>query len=104
MPLIASNIGSTFRDRCGVKQRLRADCMELSDFVALGDQQPPLRLLVIGGYAVGAHGHTRSTFDVDFLVQRTDRSSWVSRLTGAGLALFAETNAFAQFMQPQGGD
>src|SRR5882724_7632577 len=78
--------------------------MELPDFVALAHQQPPLRFLVIGGYAVGAHGHTRSTFDVDFLVRQSERSLWVSRLTTAGLSLFGETHAFAQFTQPQGGD
>ena len=78
--------------------------MELPDFVDLGHRAPALRFLVIGGYAVGAHGHTRSTFDVDFLVRRADREAWISRLAAAGLSLFAETRAFAQFTQSQGGD
>lgn len=78
--------------------------MELADFIQLGAEDPPLRFLIIGGYAVAAHGHTRPTFDVDFLVRRADRDAWFTRLGGAGLKRFAETNAFAQFTQPQGGD
>lgn len=78
--------------------------VELVDYISLGKQEPLLRFLIIGGYAVGAHGHTRSTFDVDFLVRRGERDAWVSRLLGAGLHLFGETRAFAQFTQPQGGD
>jgi len=78
--------------------------VELADFIQLGAGAPPLRFLIIGGYAVAAHGHTRATFDVDFLVRRTDREAWFTRLAAAGLKCFAETNTFAQFTQPQGGD
>ena len=78
--------------------------MELADFVRLGDQEPPLRFLIIGGYAVGAHGHTRATFDVDFLVRRVERDLWFARLQHAGLKLFGETRAFAQFTQAPEGD
>lgn len=78
--------------------------MEFADFVRLGDQEPPLRFLIIGGYAVGAHGHTRATFDVDFLVRRTEHDLWFARLQNAGLKLYGETRAFAQFNQAQEGD
>ncbi len=78
--------------------------MELADFVRLGYKDPALPFLIIGGYAVAAHGHVRATFDVDFLVRRAQRDSWHSRLSSAGLSLFGETGAFAQFAQPQGGD
>ena len=37
--------------------------MELVDFVRLGGEAPVLGFLIIGGYAVAAHGHTRATFD-----------------------------------------
>lgn len=60
--------------------------------------------LIIGGYAVGAHGHTRATFDVDFLVRSANRDEWFARLAAAGLKLFAQTKAFAQFSQAQAGD
>ncbi len=78
--------------------------MDLIDFIRLGNEAPPLRFLIIGGYAVAAHGHTRATFDVDFLVRRDDHDSWFFRIAAAGLKLFGETNAFAQFNQEGGGD
>ena len=43
--------------------RLSSGRMELADFIRLGCEPPPLRFLVIGGYAVAAHGHTRATFE-----------------------------------------
>jgi hypothetical protein len=78
--------------------------MELSDIIQLGQQEPPLRLIIIGGYAVAAHGHTRATFDVDFLVRRADRDAWLNRILAIGLKPFGETRTFAQFAQPEGGD
>ncbi len=78
--------------------------MELPDFIRLGQEEPPLRFLIIGGYAVAAHGHTRATFDVDFLVRQADREAWLNRLALHGLALFAQTRAFAQFSQASRGD
>ncbi|HOB98637.1 MAG TPA: hypothetical protein PKM43_07815 [Verrucomicrobiota bacterium] len=78
--------------------------MELSDFIRIAREEPALGFLVIGGYAVAAHGHTRATFDVDFLVRQAEREAWFARLTAAELARFAETPAFAQFTQPDGGD
>jgi len=44
--------------------------LELADFISLGRQKPELKFLVIGAYAVAAHGYTRATFDVDFLCDR----------------------------------
>lgn len=78
--------------------------MEIAEFIQLAGAEPPLQFLIIGGYAVAAHGHTRATFDVDFLVRRAEREEWRSRAAAAGLKLFGESNAFAQFIQPQGGD
>jgi hypothetical protein len=78
--------------------------MDLADFIRLAHREPPLQFLVIGGYAVAAQGHTRATFDVDFLARRAHREAWQARLTGSGLCLFGETTAFAQYSQPEGGD
>jgi hypothetical protein len=74
--------------------------MELRDFVDLGQREPKLRALVIGGYAVAAHGYTRATFDVDFLVPRNDRQEWLRRAEGAGLkrsVLAARGGRFLRF-------
>ena len=78
--------------------------MELPDFIRLGNQEPPLRFLVIGGWAVGAHGHTRPTFDVDFCVRRADREAWLTKAESVGLKLYRESHSFAQFTEPAGGD
>ena len=78
--------------------------MELTDFIQLGCKEPSLPFLIIGGYAVATHGHTRATFDVDFLVRRADREAWFARLRAAGLRLFGESTSFAQFSQAEGGD
>jgi hypothetical protein len=76
--------------------------MELADFVSIGNQDPALRYLIIGGWAVAAHGHTRSTFDVDFLTRQADREAWLTRLTSSGLNLLHESESFAQFTQKAG--
>ena len=78
--------------------------MELADFIQVGQRAPALRFLIIGGYAVAAHGHTRATFDVDFLARHAERAVWFARLDAAGLSLFGETKAFAQFSPSEDGD
>ena len=89
-------------DRGACRSNLRP--VDLADFIGLAGREPGLRFLIIGGYAVAAHGHTRATFDVDFLARRSDRPQWVQRCGDAGLRLLAESNAFAQFTEPSGGD
>jgi len=76
--------------------------MNLIGFIDLAKQPPELSFLVIGGYAVGAHGHTRATFDVDFLVRKDEREVWTKKLLAAGLTAVSQAEAFAQFSQPQG--
>jgi hypothetical protein len=76
--------------------------MDFGDFIRLAGREPALRFLIIGGYAVGAHGFVRATFDVDFLVRRAERAAWMDRFLGAGLKLAGETNAFCQFAQEAG--
>lgn len=63
-----------------------------------------MAFLIVGGYAVAAHGYTRATFDVDFLVRRTDREGWTHRLKAAGLKAYGESAAFAQFSPSQSGE
>ena len=75
--------------------------MRLPDFIRLGQQEPPLRFLVIGGWAVAAHGHTRMTFDVDFLIRREERQSWFRRTAQAGIEIRHETRTFAQLVEPR---
>jgi hypothetical protein len=74
--------------------------MDLHDYVGIAGKEPALPFLVIGGYAVAAHGHTRATFDVDFLASAEDREEWRQRLLNGGFRLVSETSAFAQFSPP----
>jgi hypothetical protein len=76
--------------------------MTIDGFIELANRPPELRFLVIGGYAVAAHGHTRPTFDIDFLVLKDDRAAWIDKMTRAGFDKVSETNAFAQFSQKNG--
>ncbi len=56
-----------------------------------------LRFLLIGGYAVSAHGYSRKTFDVDFLVCRDDSEAWRELLRGLDYECEHEQAAFMQF-------
>ena len=61
-----------------------------------------LPFLVIGGYAVMAHGFVRATDDLDLLVQRTRRDHWRRLLEGLGMTVYREAPAFTQFNPPPG--
>ena len=62
-----------------------------------------LPLLLIGGYAVMAHGFVRATDDLDLLVQGSRRDQWRRLLEGLGMSVFREMPAFMQFNPPPGG-
>ncbi|MCS1410378.1 MAG: hypothetical protein M2R45_03570 [Verrucomicrobia subdivision 3 bacterium] len=72
--------------------------MDLADYVRMANDEPGLRFLVIGGYAVAAHGHVRVTFDVDFLVDAELRAQWLERAGSSGLQLRSSNDVFAQFI------
>jgi len=78
--------------------------VEIADFIALAQCPPPLRFLVIGGYAVAALGHVRTTFDVDFLIRRSDRIEWERRAMDSGLELVHSTPVFTQLVGAGGND
>jgi hypothetical protein len=61
-----------------------------------------LPLLLIGGYAVMAHGFVRATDDLDLLVQGSRREQWRGLLEGLGMSVYRETPAFMQFNPPPG--
>jgi hypothetical protein len=61
-----------------------------------------LPFLVIGGYAVMAHGFVRATDDLDLLVQHSRRDQWRGLLEGLGMKVYREAPAFAQFDPPLG--
>ena len=56
-----------------------------------------LPMLLIGGYAVMAHGFVRATDDLDLLVQGSRREQWRGLLEGLGMNVYRERTAFLQF-------
>jgi hypothetical protein len=60
-----------------------------------------LPFLVIGGYAVMAHGFVRATDDLDLLVQSSRRNPWRQLLEGLGMSVYREAPAFMQFNPPE---
>ena len=59
-----------------------------------------IAFLVIGGYAVFAHGYLRTTDDLDLMVQRRHRAQ-LSRLMGdLGMSVKHEADTFLQFDPP----
>ena len=71
--------------------------MNLPGFIEFARASPSLDFLLIGGYAVAAHGHTRATFDVDFLIRRSDQDSWKAKARTISMQIQAESNTFIQF-------
>ncbi|MEI7940019.1 MAG: hypothetical protein WCK27_25320 [Verrucomicrobiota bacterium] len=62
-----------------------------------------LPFLIIGGYAVMAHGFVRATDDIDLLVQGGRRDQWRRLLEGLGMKMYREAPAFIQFDPPPDG-
>ena len=71
--------------------------MEFKQVDALASQEEPLPYLVIGGYALAAHGYSRLTFDIDILVRRVDKEIWHERCLKAGLRCIGQSNSFSQY-------
>jgi len=55
------------------------------------------RFLVIGGYAVYAHGYVRTTDDLDLVVPRGRRADWRKLLGELGMSVKHDAPTFLQF-------
>jgi len=53
--------------------------------------------LIIGGYAVLAHGYVRTTDDLDLIVCREQRAKWSNLLAGLGMTIKNNAATFLQF-------
>jgi hypothetical protein len=60
-----------------------------------------LPYLVIGGYAVIAHGYPRLTFDFDLAVERTRQADWLSCVAALGYTVHHDGGAFLQLRSSQ---
>lgn len=59
-----------------------------------------LAFLLIGGHAVIAHGHPRTTFDLDLLVPRPAVERWRAWVLALGYTLHGEGPTFIQLNPP----
>jgi hypothetical protein len=71
--------------------------MRVLEIISQKAGQAGLPFLIIGGYAVMAHGFARSTDDLDLLAQASKRSDWRSLLENSGASVYNEASAFLQF-------
>src|SRR5436305_4287831 len=55
-----------------------------------------LPYLVIGGYAVIAHGFPRLTFDFDLAIEKQRRTEWLQCVSALGYAVHHDGGAFLQ--------
>ena len=60
-----------------------------------------LRFLIIGGHAVDAHGSSRRTADIDFLVSIAEREQWIELINCFKYTLGQNDNRFARFHPEQ---
>jgi len=68
--------------------------------IAKRASQAGIPFLVIGGYAVFAHGHVRATDDLDLIVQRGRRVQLRGLLAGLGMSVKNDAANFIQFDSP----
>lgn len=68
--------------------------------IALRAAENNLPFLLAGGHAVIAHGHSRSTFDIDLVIQRGDLNRWKALALEMGYKLLHEGPIFSQFEAP----
>lgn len=59
-----------------------------------------LPILLVGGYAVNAHGYSRKTFDIDFVIRNRDAEEWREVLARVGYTCAHEQTTFLQFAAP----
>jgi hypothetical protein len=77
----------------------------MKELAAIADEAVEARLpfLIIGGLAVNAYGHTRTTYDADFLIPRRDLPAWKALLQKFGYVVRHEQETFTQFQAPLNG-
>jgi hypothetical protein len=57
--------------------------------------------ILTGGYAVNYHGYSRNTFDVDFLIQDTQRPMALKTLEAVGYKEFESADSYSRLQSKQ---
>ena len=76
--------------------------MTTAEIIAACYNDTNLPFLVIGGLAVIAHGHPRTTVDLDYLARRADREAWQKVLVEYGYEAGHAHDNFTQFVSARG--
>jgi hypothetical protein len=76
--------------------------MTIPEVLKACGQQTKLPFLVIGGYAVIAHGYQRNTADLDILIRRRDLDTWLDALAKLEYVPIGMHQTFAQFESKTG--
>ena len=71
--------------------------MGILDILSKASAESDRNFLVIGGYAVNAHGYPRQTVDLDILVMKGERDFWKQLLLKNGYTVYSEHDNFSQF-------
>jgi hypothetical protein len=77
--------------------------MKTIDIIAACAKNPELPFLIIGGFAVVAHGYPRETVDLDYLVLQPHRDAWQRVFRGLGYQPTHEHENFVQYVSERGG-
>jgi predicted nucleotidyltransferase len=70
--------------------------MEVLKVIYAAASQAHKSFIVIGGHALNVHGISRSTADIDLMVETDDSSFWKALLQGLKYDVFHETASFIQ--------
>jgi hypothetical protein len=74
--------------------------MEILQTISDAAKQGGRRFLLIGGHALNVHGVSRSTGDLDLMVEAADAAFWKGALERLGYDIFHESSGFMQSKPP----
>lgn len=75
-------------------------CMEILQSIHDAASKARVRFLLIGGHALNVHGVSRSTGDLDLMVEAQDTDFWKQLLGQLGYDIFNQSSGFIQSKHP----
>ena len=82
--------------------RGRCEVMDIFQILDTESRKRGLQYLVIGGYAVNAHGYSRLTQDLDLLIRKSEIKSWSQIFEQYGLTLSHDGGVHPTFASHRG--
>jgi predicted nucleotidyltransferase len=74
--------------------------MKILEIIERTSRERDLRFLVIGGHAVNVHGYSRTTCDLDLMIERDQRGPWTDALQSCHYSVGHQHEIFMQFEPP----